>query len=87
MKKIQIKRLVYTSAYTGEEFIGATEYNGQLSDSNILGSIHEIGKTVWIDNTLWLLRNDIPAFQIKVIPFYQYQKRWYELLLDAVRRA
>lgn len=86
MKKIQIKRLVYTSAYTGEEFIGAIEYDGHLTDANILGSIHEVGKTEWIGQVLWLLHDGVPTYRITVFPFYQYQKRWYELLLDAVRR-
>jgi len=86
MKKILIKRLVYTCGRTGEELIGANEYDGYLTDANILGSIHEVGKTVWIGQALWLLRDSVPTYRITVFPFYQYQKRWYELLLDAVRR-
>ena len=86
MKKILIKRLVYTCGRTGEELIGANEYDGHLTDANILSSIHEVGKTAWIGQALWLLRNGVPTYRITVFPFYQYQKRWYELLLDAVRR-
>ena len=85
MKKIQIKRLVYINCY-GEEYIGGIEYDGTLTDTNILGSIHEVGKTTWIGDTLWLLCDGVPAYRITVQPFTQYQKRWYETVLDAVRR-
>ena len=85
MKKIQIKRLVYINCY-GEEYIGGSEYDSALTDNNILGSIHEVGKTTWIGDTLWLLCDGVPAYRITVQPFIQYQKRWYETVLDAVRR-
>ena len=85
MKKIQIKRLVYINCY-GEEYIGGIEYDGTLTDTNILVSIHEVGKTTWIENTLWLLCDGVPTYRITVQPFIQYQKRWYETVLDAVRR-
>lgn len=85
MKKIKVKRLIYDNC-RGERAIGAVEYDGHLTDDNILGSIHEIGKTVWIGNSLWLLRFGVPTYQITVGTFYQLQKRWYELVLDALRR-
>ena len=86
MKKTMIKRLVYTSGNTGEEFIGANEYDGHLTDANILDSIHEVGKTAWMGDILWLLRDDVPTYRISVECFYQYTKSWFDLLLDAVRR-
>ena len=85
MKKIQTKRLVYID-YRGDEYIGGIEYSGTLSNENILGSIHEVGKTTWIGDTLWLLRDGVPSYRITVQPFTQYQKHWYETVLDAVRR-
>lgn len=85
MKKIQIKRLVYTNCY-GEEYIGGNEYDCALTDNNILGSVHEVGKTQWIGNTLWTMRNGVPSLRITVQTFVQYQKRWYELLFDTIRR-
>ena len=85
MKKIQIKRLVYSDGY-GNNILGAQEYDSKLDNFNILCSIHEVGKTQWIGDSLWALQSGIPTFRITVEPFYQYQKRWYELLLDAVRR-
>lgn len=86
MRKIMIKRLVYTCGRTGEEFIGANEYDGKLSDDNILGAIHEVGKTQWIGESLWLMRNGIPSCRITVEAFPQYTKSWLDLLIDAVRR-
>ena len=85
MKQIKIKRLVYTDG-EGSSMIGAQEFNGSLSNSNILGMVHELGKTQWIGNSLWTIRAGIPEYHITVEVFYQYQKRWYELVLDAVRR-
>lgn len=69
MKKIAIKRLVYRHLNTGEIYYGGQEYDGNLSDENILDSIHEIGKTEWRatnwvgpgdewKNELWLLKTD-----------------------------
>jgi len=85
MKKIMIKRLVYINGQ-GEQIIGGTEYDGRLTDENILGSIHEVGKTAWIGNNLWVLHAGKPIMRIEVMPFYQFEKRWYEILLDAIRR-
>lgn len=85
MKQIKVKRLVYTN-YKGARMIGGVEYNGSLTNENILYSIHEIGKTAWIGNELWLLRNNSPEFRITVELFYQYQKSWYDKVLDAFRR-
>ena len=85
MKKITVKRVVYRNE-CGRGFLGATEYDGRTSDENILGLIHEVGKTKWIGQSLWLMKGGIPAYRITVEKFYQYQKRWYELLFDAVRR-
>lgn len=85
MKKIIIKRLIYSNG-AGTDFIGEHEYDGKLSDANILGAIHEAGKTQWIGSGLWLMRNGRPVYRITVAAFTQYQKSWYDLLLDAVKR-
>ena len=87
MKKIIVKRLVYHSPDNDTILIGAEEYDGKLTDNNILGAIHEIGKTVWIGANLWTIRDNIPIYRITVEPFTQYQKRWYELLWDQIRRV
>lgn len=85
MKKILIKRLVYSDGQ-GNTIIGAEEYSGHLDDYNILGAIHEVGKTAWIGQSLWALHRGVPAYRITVGKFYQYQKRWYENVFDALRR-
>ena len=85
MKKILIKRLIYSDGQ-GNTIIGAQEYSGSLDDHAILCAIHEVGKTTWIGQSLWALHRGVPAYRISVEKFYQYQKRWYETLFDAVRR-
>ena len=86
MKKVIVKRLVYYIPATDETFYGGEEYDGHLTDENILGAIHEVGKTAWMGETLWLLVDDAPTYRIDVEKFYQYTKSWFDLLLDAVRR-
>ena len=85
MKRTTIKRLVYSDGQ-GNNLLGSEEYSPTLSDHAILCAIHEIGKTVWVGNTLWALAYGQPAWRITVECFYQYQKRWYERMLDAIRR-
>ena len=86
MKRKVIKHIVYTSATTGESFLGATEYDGALTDDNILGAFHEVGKTKWIGDTLWVVRDNQLIYRLSVEPTVQYTKSWYDWLLDAVRR-
>lgn len=86
MKKVIVKRLVYHSLTTGETFLGAEEYDGHLTDENILGAFHEEGKTAWVNNHLWLIRDNDLLYRITVEEFPQYTKSWYDLLLDAIRR-
>ena len=87
MKKTIIKRLTYYAPHTGETMYGAEEYDAHLSDANILGAIHEVDKTTWIGEKLWLLVEDEPTYRIDVERFYQYTKSWFDLLIDTVRRA
>ena len=85
MKCTIVKRLVYSMGY-GDVKYGAVEYDGSLSDDNILGSVHEVGKTQWIGSDLWLMSGGVPLYKITVEAFPQYTKSWFDLLLDAVRR-
>ena len=85
MKKVIIKRLAYTMGY-GDVKYGSVEYDGSLSDENILDAVHEVGKTQWIGSNLWLMRGNVPLYQITVETFPQYTKSWYDYLLDAIRR-
>ena len=86
MKCIPVKRLMYHSPNSGEILIGDVEYDGRLTDENILGSVHEVGKTQWIGNNLWFMRDEQFVYRITVETFYQYQKRWYEVFWDKIRR-
>jgi hypothetical protein len=82
MKKVIVKRLVYYSPFDGKVIYGGIEYDGKLDDYNILGSIHEVGKTQWIDGQLWLVRNAELVYRITVEKFVQFHKRWYEAFWD-----
>ena len=85
MKKVLMKRLVYTDGASPDR-IGGHDYDCSLSDHNILCSVHEMGKTQWIGSSLWLMKNGRPIYRITVESFTQYQKSWYDLLLDVLRR-
>lgn len=105
MKRIKVKRLVYSKLGSGEVIYGGEEYDGNLTDDNILNAIHEVGKTEWHPtnwigpgdkwkNELWLLKPapnnpnvKYPTYRIHVDTFYQYQKSWYNLLWDWIRRV
>ena len=73
MKKIVTKRIVYHDG-NGKEIISNTEFDGNLSDENILGALHEV------------MTNNVPIDRITVERYEQYQKRWYENLFDWIRR-
>lgn len=86
MKKIIVKRLMYHSPASGDTFCGGETFDGNLSDDNILGAIHEVGKTTWVGDQLWAIRGNDLVYRITVEEFVQYQKRWFELLWDQIRR-
>ena len=89
MKKIKIKHLAYYNLITNDILWGAEEYDGNLTDENILGTVHEIGKTEWCPNVLGLYKlnnNGEITHRIVVETFYQYQKSWYNLLADSIKR-
>lgn len=86
MKKVMVKRLVYTDGASPDR-IGGHDYDGSLSDHNILCSVHEVGKTQWIGSSLWLMKNGRPIYRITVTTVTQYQKSWYNNLMDSIRRV
>ena len=85
MRKTIVKRLAYSMGY-GDVKYGSVEYDGSLSDENILGAVHEVGKTQWIGSSLWLMHGNVPLYKITVETFPQYTKSWYDYLLDVIRR-
>lgn len=97
MKQIVKKRLIYTCPWTKEVFYGVDEYDSNLSDSNILGAIHEVGKTVWLptypgEEQLWLLRPHpinpnvkLPTYRIEVDTFYVDCPSFLDMILSFLR--
>ena len=88
MKRIIVKRLLYRNVNTNEVHYGGEEYDGHLTANNILGSVYEIGKYVWYNqHSLYQLDEyGTPIYQIYVERFEQYQKSWYNLLMDEIKR-
>ena len=86
MKKRKIKRIVYYAPASGDTFYGATEYDGDLDDYNILGAFHEVGKTAWVGDTLWVIRDNELVYRLSVEESAQYTKTWWDYFVDAIRR-
>jgi hypothetical protein len=89
MKRIITKRLLYRNIYTNELFYGGEEYDGHLTNYNILGSIYVIGKHEWCPYCLSLYQrnqNGDFVYQIYVEQFEYAEKSWYNLFWDWVRR-
>ena len=89
MRKVKVKRLVYNHLGTGEVHYGGSEYDGNLTDENILGALFTIGKHEWHPGMVGIYQlnaNGELAYRITVATFYQYQKSWYDLLFDKIRR-
>lgn len=87
MKKTLIKHIVYTSPASGDTFICDIPYDGRLTDENILGAFHEVGKTKWVGHNLWVVRDNQLVYRLSIETTIQYTKSWYDLLLDALRRV
>lgn len=93
MKKIKIKRIIYAPNYSTlwkEQLstdigIGEEEYDGKLTDYNILSAMVEVGKWEWGTYGDCLVREDGLQYA-RVRTFYQYQKSWYNLLSDSIKR-
>ena len=94
MRKIMKKRDVFYCPWTEETIIGAEEFDGSLSDNNILGAFHEVGKTVWCPthpdyNELWYLKEyqglRIPYYKIEVEEFYIFTPTFWDKIKDILR--
>ena len=90
MKKIMIKRLIYRNMLTDEISYGAEEYDGNLSDDNILGAIYTVGKHQWNSvyhhSLIQINNNGKLVYHVTVGEFERYQKSWYNLLFDSIKR-
>lgn len=81
MKKIKVKRLVYYHLETHEVHYGGFEYDGNLTNENILGAVFTVGKHEWhpgMEGIYQLNANGELAYRITVETFYRYQKCWYD---------
>lgn len=85
MKRIAVKRLIYTDA-DGKQYLDSREYDSHFSDEVILGSIHTIGKTKWHGGYLWTLKDGKRQYRIHVETFWQYEKAWYNHAWDWILR-
>lgn len=86
MKKVVVKRIIYTDT-DGREYFDSREFDGHLSDYNILGCIHEVGRTKWHGGYLWTLRDGKRQYRIHVERFWHYEKVWYDHALDWILRV
>jgi hypothetical protein len=90
MKRIKVKRLVYYHLGTHEVHYGGFEYDNNLTDYDILGAIFTLGKHEWHPSMIGIYQlNDKGELQyrITVETFYKYQKSWYNLFWDWIRRV
>ena len=74
---------------TNEISYGAEEYDGHLTNENILGAIYTFGKHEWCPHVLALYQlNNMGelVYQITIEEFTHYQKSWYNLLSDSIKR-
>lgn len=89
MKRIITKRLLYRNMATNELYYGAEEYDGHLTNENILSAIYEVGKYEWCPYCLSLYQknqNGELIYQIYVEQFEYAVKSWYNLFADSVKR-
>lgn len=89
MKRVITKRLLYREMATNHLFYGGEEYDGRLTNKNILDSIYEIGKHEWCPHCLSLYQKNNKGdlvYQIYVEQFEYAEKSWYNLLADNIKR-
>ena len=94
MKKIMKKRVIFYCPWTEELVIGAEEFDGTLSDDNILGAFYETGKTMWCPthsdyDELWYLKEyknlRVPYYKIEIEKFYIEVPTFWDKIKEALR--
>ena len=94
MKKIMKKRVIFYCPWTEELVIGAEEFDGTLSDDNILGAFYETGKTAWCPthqdyDELWYLKEyknlRVPYYKIEIEKFYVEVPTFWDKIKEALR--
>ena len=90
MRKIKTKRLVYSHNpnFATIDAYGGVEYDGRLSDENILGVFYEPGYWDWSPHWKNVLEShkDSLSWYMKVGTFYHYEKTKLELIIEAIVR-
>ena len=89
MRKTMIKR-VFLVGEDQQTIILSQDFIGTLSDDAILDALYEVGKNVWIGSNLYHIvyqDNMVRHLRYEIVPVVQYEKTWFDYLLDAVRRA
>lgn len=81
MRKIKVKRLVYSKDYGGHAYlaIGGETYDAHLTDDNILGSFRS---DVWgwassYGDCLVRYNGSNPVY-MRVETFYEYRETWFD---------
>lgn len=90
MKRVVVKRLMYRDMRTNHIFYGGEEYDGHLTNENILGAIYTLGKHEWCPGyhgLYQLNQNGEIVYKIMVQAFEYAEKSWYNLFWDWVRRV
>lgn len=96
MKKIMKKRVIFYCPWTEELVIGAEEFDGALSDDNILGAFYETGKAIWRPtihpdyDELWYLKETkmglrLPYYKVEIDNFYIEVPTFWDKIKDALR--
>lgn len=88
MKKVTIKR-VFLVDDDHNYLIIPQDFFGTLSDEAILCAIHQRGKDEWIGNNLYRIIHQngvIHHWRYEVATITQYEKSWYNYLIDIIRR-
>jgi len=96
VKKIRKKRIILYCPWTKEVIIGAEEFDSSLSNNNILGAFHEVGKTVWMwendpfyQTELWYLKEQnglrVPYYKVDISDFYIEVPSFWDKVKNALR--
>lgn len=90
MRKTIIKRVFLISEDHQQTMVLPQDFIGTLPDQAILDALFEIGKDVWIGANMYHIVHQngmIRHMRYEVATVTQYEKSWYDYLLDAVRRV
>jgi len=88
MRKTVIKRVFLTDG-TPNQILIPQDFIGSLSNEAILDALFQVGKDIWIGNEMYhMVHQDgmVRHWRYEVYTVIQYEKSWYDHLIDAVKR-